>query len=522
MSAQAFAQDGDAVPAWQLDEEPMTDLLDPIKILQTVELLSNLKPDALEMLGRQMTRIRVSAGEILCREGEVGDRMFVVESGELAVLKQAGNAGPMQVNTIGPGALAGEMSLLGRVKRSATLKALTDSQVLVLAFDDFQAVVDAQPALARALLTNVSRNLRRSTSVVAKLMARDYDQRFKIGFFDSKHYMTDVFTERNANRFAIHFHEARLSSSTVALAAGCNAVCVFVNDTVDRPVIEELAEMGVALIALRCAGFNNVELDAAIERGVSVVRVPAYSPHAVAEHAVALMLALNRKIHRASNRVRENNFSLDGLVGFNMQGRTVGVVGTGQIGVCAANILLGFGCRILAYDVAPNPALANRADVTYVGLPQLFAESDIISLHAPLLPATHHMVNAAAIDKMKTGVMLINTSRGGLIDTATLLDGLKARKIGYAGLDVYEEESAYFFEDFSDDILTDDTLARLLTFPNVLVTSHQAFLTREALHNIADTTLASIDEFAAGKRGAQLSQCVAGERFAAHANLGKG
>ena len=495
----------------------MSDAFDPIKILQTIDLLSNLKPDVLEILGRRLTRIRVPAGEVLGREGEMGDRMFIIESGELAVLKQAGSAGPMQVTTIGAGALAGEMSLLGKVKRSATLKALTDCQVLVLAFDDFQATLDAQPSLARVLLANVSRNLRRSTSVVAKLMARDYDQRLKVGFFDAKPHMAGVFAERNANRFSIHFHEARLSASTVALAAGCNAVCVFVNDTVDRPVIEELAEMGVGLVALRCAGFNNVDLDAAIERALSVVRVPAYSPHAVAEHAVALMLALNRKIHRASNRVRENNFSLDGLVGFNMHGRTVGVVGTGQIGVCTVNILLGFGCRILAYDVAQNPALANRADVTYVGLDQLFADSDIISLHAPLLPVTHHMINAAAINKMKPGVMLINTSRGALIDTAALLEGLKARKIGYAGLDVYEEESAFFFEDFSDDILTDDTLARLLTFTNVLVTSHQAFLTREALANIADNTLASIDEFAAGKRGAELGQCVARERFAAQA-----
>jgi D-lactate dehydrogenase len=493
----------------------MTDTFDPIKILQTVDLLSNLAPDVLEMLGQRMSRIRLPAGEVLCREGEAGDRMFIIESGDLAVLKQAGSAGSMQVTTIGPGTLAGEMSLLGKVKRSATLKALTDCHVLVLRFDDFQAVVDAQPSLARALLTNVSRNLRRSTSVVAKLMARDYDQRTKVGFFDAKHYTAGVFAERNANRFAIHFHEARLSASTVSLAAGCSVVCVFVNDTVDRPVIEELAEMGVGLVALRCAGFNNVDLDAAIEHGVSVVRVPAYSPYAVAEHAVALMLALNRKIHRASNRVRENNFSLDGLVGFNMYGRTVGVVGTGQIGVCVANILLGFGCRILAYDVAQNPAIAGRAGVTYVGLDQLFAESDIISLHAPLLPATHHMVNAVSIDKMKPGVMLINTSRGALVDTAALLAGLKARKIGYAGLDVYEEESAFFFEDFSDDILTDDTLARLLTFTNVLVTSHQAFLTREALGNIADNTLASIDEFAAGKRGAELSECVARERFAA-------
>jgi D-lactate dehydrogenase len=493
------------------------DAFDPIKILQTIDLLSDLKADALEMLGRKMSRVRVPAGEVLCREGEVGDRMFVIESGEFAVLKQAGSAGPMQVTTIGPGTLAGEMSLLGKVKRSATLKALTDSHVLVLAFDDFQAVVEAQPSLARVFLANVSRNLRRSTSVVAKLMARDYDQRTNVGFFDAKHYMAGVFAERNANRFAIHFHEARLSASTVSLAAGCSVVCAFVNDTVDRPVIEELAEMGVGLVALRCAGFNNVDLDAAIEYGVSVTRVPAYSPQAVAEHAVALMLALNRKIHRASNRVRENNFSLDGLVGFNMHGRTVGVVGTGQIGVCAINILLGFGCRILAYDVAQNPALVGRAGVTYVGLDQLFADSDIISLHAPLLPTTHHMINAAAIDKMKTGVMLINTSRGALVDTAALLDGLKARKIGYAGLDVYEEESAYFFEDLSDDILTDDTLARLLTFTNVLVTSHQAFLTREALGNIADDTLASIDEFAAGKRGAELGQCVARERYAARA-----
>jgi D-lactate dehydrogenase len=266
--------------------------------------------------------------------------------------------------------------------------------------------------------------------------------------------------------------------------------------------------MVVRLVAMRCAGYNNVDLTACAQLGIPVVRVPAYSPHAVAEHTVALMLSLNRKIHRAHSRVRDGNFSLDGLVGFDLYGRTVGVVGAGKIGQCVIEILKGFGCRVLVFDKYESDALKARLLFDYVGLDELFRESDIITLHAPLFPETRHVINHAAIDKMKRGVMIINTSRGALIDTSALLDGLKSGQIGYAGLDVYEEESDFFFEDYSDRVMTDDLLARLTTFNNVLVTSHQAFLTRDALENIAETTLDNIRAFVDNPDLAQLKNRV--------------
>jgi D-lactate dehydrogenase len=267
-----------------------------------------------------------------------------------------------------------------------------------------------------------------------------------------------------------------------------------VNDHVDAAVIARLRSLGVRLIALRCAGYNNVDLAAATKRGVTVVRVPGYSPHAVAEHTIALMLALNRKLHRAYNRVREGNFALDGLVGFDMHGKTVGVIGTGQIGTVVAQILTGFGCPTLAFDPFPN-AICRSLGVRYIELNELFAQADIITLHCPLTPDNKHLISDRAIARMKTGVMLINTSRGALLDTLPIIEALKSGKIGYLGLDVYEEEEEIFFEDRSGLILSDDVFARLLTFPNVLITGHQAFFTREALSNIAVTTIENITKF---------------------------
>ena len=290
------------------------------------------------------------------------------------------------------------------------------------------------------------------------------------------------------------YFEPRLTRETSALAAGFPAVCVFVNDQLDATVLAALARQGTRLIALRCAGFNNVDLAAAREVGLTVVRVPAYSPHAVAEHTLGLVLALNRKIHRAYARVREGNFALDGLLGFDLYGQTVGIVGTGQIGAVVARIMGGFGCRILAHDPFPNPeceALGTR----YVALPELFADSDMITLHCPLTPQTRHLIDAQALQQMKPGVMLINTSRGALIDTPSVTEALKSGKIGYLGLDVYEEEADLFFEDLSSTVLQDDIFARLLTFPNVIITGHQAFFTRNALERIAETTLANITTF---------------------------
>ena len=321
----------------------------------------------------------------------------------------------------------------------------------------------------------------------------------RIAVFSTKAY--DQHFLQRANRdhghgFELTFFEPRLVEETAALAAGHPVVCAFVNDRLDAPVLRALHEHGVELIALRSAGFNHVDLEEAVRLGLTVARVPAYSPHAVAEHALALILSLNRKVHRAYNRVRDGNFSIEGLLGFDLHGKTIGVVGTGTIGRLFAQQLQGFGCTLLAFD--PYPSAEAERFVEYVPLRELFARSDVISLHCPLTPETHHLIDAEAVSQMKDGVMLINTSRGRLVDTAAVIEGLKSGRIGYLGLDVYEEEENLFFEDLSERVITDDTFTRLLTFPNVLITGHQAFFTREAITNIAETTLANVAAFATG------------------------
>ncbi len=290
------------------------------------------------------------------------------------------------------------------------------------------------------------------------------------------------------------FHEARLNTGTARLAEGAQAVCAFVNDDLGADVIAMLAEMGVQLIALRSAGFNHVDLRAAQAAGIAVARVPAYSPHAVAEHTVALILSLNRKTHRAFNRVREGNFALDGLLGFDMHGKVAGIVGTGLIGTVLARILAGFGCEVLASDPRPSPE-CEALGVAYVEMEELLARSDIVTLQCPLTPDTHHLIDDAAIAAMKSGVMLVNTSRGAVVDTRAVIRGLKSGQIGALGLDVYEEEGDLFFEDLSQSYIPDDVFARLLTFPNVLITGHQGFFTREALQAIAATTVENITSF---------------------------
>ncbi|MEB0075862.1 2-hydroxyacid dehydrogenase [Pseudomonas sp. CCI3.2] len=295
----------------------------------------------------------------------------------------------------------------------------------------------------------------------------------------------------------LHFQPARLNLDTVALADRHPVVCAFINDDLSAPVLEHLAAGGTRLIALRSAGYNHVDLPAAHTLGLSVVRVPAYSPHAVAEHAVALILALNRHLHRAYNRTRDGDFSLHGLTGFDLVGKTVGIVGTGQIGATFARIMAGFGCSLLAYDPYPNPVV-EALGARYLSLPELLAQSQIISLHCPLTTQSKHLINSATLAQMQPGAMLINTGRGALVDTPALIEALKSGQLGYLGLDVYEEEAKLFFEDRSDQPLQDDVLARLLTFPNVIITAHQAFLTREALGAIAQTTLDNIARWAQG------------------------
>jgi D-lactate dehydrogenase len=315
----------------------------------------------------------------------------------------------------------------------------------------------------------------------------------KVIVFSTKKYDVDYLNEANKEaQHEIRYVEARLCMETVKLAEGFDIVCIFVNDKASAEVIEALKNCGVRIIALRCAGFNNVDLEAAKKHEICVVRVPAYSPHAVAEHAIALIMALDRKIHRAYYRVREGNFTLQGLAGFDVHGKTVGVVGTGRIGHITAWILkCGFGCDVIAYDVREDKELIDIG-VKYMGLDEMLSKSDIISLHCPLTPETYHIINKDSISKMKEGVMLINTSRGGLIDAVPVIEALKTGKIGYLGLDVYEEEEYLFYEDLSNEVIHDDVFARLLTLPNVVITSHQAYFTKEALTNIAETTIGNI------------------------------
>ncbi len=321
----------------------------------------------------------------------------------------------------------------------------------------------------------------------------------KIAFFDTKSHDKTFFLEKNQQYgFEIKFYKSHLNKDNAILAKGADVVCIFVNAEVDANVIDILVENGVKLIALRCAGYNNVDLKAAKNR-IKVVRVPAYSPHSIAEYTLALMLTLNRKIHRAYNRTREGNFALEGLMGFEMIGKTAGIIGTGKIGKIVAQILKSMGINVLAYDLYPDMEFAEKNGIRYASLDELYQNSDIISLHCPLTKETEYLINEDSIAKMKEGVMIINTGRGKLINTKDLIDGLKDKKIGSAGLDVYEEESDYFYEDHSDIVIDDDILARLLTFNNVIVTSHQAFFTKEALSEIARITLQNIQDFFDGK-----------------------
>lgn len=317
----------------------------------------------------------------------------------------------------------------------------------------------------------------------------------KIGFFDAKQYEIDFFKPL-ADKYNIHFKffPSRLNMDTVALANGFSGVCSFTNDDLSKDVLEKLNDMGINFVALRCSGYNNVDLKAAYKK-IHIARVPSYSPASIAEHALALILTLNRKTHRAYFRTRDNNFTINGLMGFNLEGKTIGVIGTGAIGRNFIKTISGFDMEILAYDPYPNKDAAKELDFEYVELDKLFSRSDIISLHCPLTPDNVHMLNKSAFDKMKDGVMVINTGRGKLIDTADLIAALKCGKVGSAGLDVYEEETEYFFEDFSNSLMSDDILARLLTFNNVLITSHQGFFTKEALLKIAQTTCENIVNF---------------------------
>jgi D-lactate dehydrogenase len=472
--------------------------------------LEGVGRDTCDALARGASRIALQPGERLFAEGEASTFLFVVESGALAATKHGPEGREVVLRELGPGELGGLTSLLLERPRSATLVARAPTGVITVSRDRVLHTLDAHPELGRALLVHLGGKVRDKTNLVATLLARaGQDPREQVVFFDAKPYERAAFDARLPESLRLHYVEARLGPATARLARGYPVVCAFVNDVLDASVLEELARFGTRMVALRCAGYNNVDLAAAARVGIEVARVPAYSPHAVAEHAVALLLTLNRKTHRAYGRVREGNFSLTGLVGFGLNGRTAGLVGLGKIGACVARILRGFGMNVLAHDLAPDLALGESLGIRWVSLDELLASSDVVSLHVPLNPSTYHLLDAARLRTMRRGAVLLNTSRGGLVDTAALLDALKREHLGAAGLDVYEEESEYFFRDHSDRVITDDLLARLMTFPNVLVTSHQGFLTTEALDNIAETTLANVRAFLGGARGAELPNRVA-------------
>jgi len=480
-----------------------------LELFDRAEVFARLDPTTRAAIARVAERRAFSAGELVFVEGAPSEYAFVVERGALEATKRSDQGADVPLRLLGPGDVGGLTSVALDRDRSASLRARVDSTLVVVSRPALAALLAEHAALGRAILGHLAEKVRDKNRKIATLEAAVRpDGRTGVAFFDAKPHDRQSFDARVPPGLRLHYLEPRLGPATASLAHGFRVVCAFVHDDLGEAVLERLAAAGVELVALRCAGYNHVALAAAARLGISVTRVPAYSPHAVAEHTVALVLALDRKVHRAHARVREGNFSLNGLVGFDLHGRTAGLVGFGRIGQCVARILRGFGMTVLAHDDLAPPGVAAELGVSLVSLDELLGRAHVVSLHAPLTPATHHLVDAARIARMRPGVMLVNTSRGGLIDSTALIEGLKTGRIGAAGLDVYEEEEAYFFQDRSDQVITDDLLARLLTFNNVLITSHQAFLTEEALADIAETTLANVAEFLAGRRGAELTNAV--------------
>lgn len=478
--------------------------------LRTSELFGRLGAEARAEVAALASRRQYPQGSWVFLEGDPGDSVFVVEAGRLEVIHRAPEGEELVLREMGEGEVGGLTSLGQEAsRRSASLRALTPLTLLHVPKAELRALLRRRDEVAMAAVAFLGEKVRRKTRRLVGLLAGvARDPRPRVAFFDTKPYDRASFEARRPASVAATFLETRLGPLTAGLAEGHRVVCAFVNDDLGAQTLGILQACGVELIALRSAGYNHVDLARAQALGLSVVRVPAYSPHAVAEHAVALLLTLNRKTHRAYNRVREGNFSIAGLEGVDLHGRVAGIVGLGKIGKALAEILRGFGMTVLAHDAFPDPAFAARVGVAYVELEDLLRRADVVSLHAPLTPETYHLVDARRLGLMKPGAILLNTSRGGLVDASALVEALKSEHLGAAGLDVYEEESGYFFEDQSDRVIKDDLLARLMTFNNVLITSHQAFLTEEALGNIAETTWHNVAEFLEGKRGPALSNAV--------------
>ncbi|KAJ3101599.1 hypothetical protein HDU96_009924 [Phlyctochytrium bullatum] len=519
-----------------------------IPFLEASRLWPGLDKEALAALAAQMDAVVLAKDEVLCREGEVTGFLYVIAEGTLDVVKNVPSKANETVKliTLSPGEYAGESTLLEGTPLTATLIASsTPTRILRLSITSFRSLLETNPLISNALLRGLSAELRAFRTVLARAMSDHKDlsaastpslkrrdslvavaknpkvRVTRMAVFDfMKHEKVsfeaavDKFRNERLNpdtdALEIVYLECKLGPSTVGLAAGCQVVCIFVNDNANAEVLTLLAAQGVKLLTLRCAGFDNVDLKAAAALDITVTRVPAYSPYAVAEFAATLCMSLNRKIVAAHGRVRQGNFSLANLVGFDIHGKTVGVIGTGKIGQCFIKIMQGFGCDILCYDAYPSKEVASWERCRYVELDELLAKSKIISLHCPLLPSTKHLINQDSIAKMQRGVVLINTSRGGLVHTQHLIQALKSGHVAAAGLDVYENERSLFFEDHSGNVMEDDAFARLLTFQNVIVTGHQAFLTEEALDKIASVTVDNIFGYCVeGKKGKELENVVA-------------
>ncbi|KAJ3158750.1 hypothetical protein HK101_001232 [Irineochytrium annulatum] len=483
-------------------------------------------------LAKHAEVVSLSEGEVLAKEGEMTDYIFVVVDGELNVEKRVSKIAEDTVHllTLKSGEYAGATTLLEGSPLSASLIAsASPTRVLRLSNAAFKELLDTNPLISGSILRELSKELRSFRTVLARNLAASTSgsesktpskgASFRMAVFDFMTHEKGAFKsaaeklnkEMKDKAFIdVVYLNSKLNEKTVGLAAGCQAVSVFVNDNVDAEVLTLLHAQGVELVALRCAGTDNVDMKAAEALGITVARVPAYSPYAVAEFAASIAMALNRRIVCASNRVKQGNFSLTNLVGFDMHGKTVGVIGTGKIGRCFIKIMLGFGCKILCHDARPSDEVSKWEGCSYVPLDEVLSRSRVVSLHCPLLPDTRHLINADTLSKMQRGAILINTSRGGLVDTSALIESLKAGHLGGAGLDVYENEGELFFADRSGDLgIEDDVFARLASFNNVIVTGHQAFLTEEALEKIAAVTFENVAQYCVeGKRGEELSNVV--------------
>ncbi|KAJ3018876.1 UNVERIFIED_CONTAM: hypothetical protein HDU68_010934 [Siphonaria sp. JEL0065] len=506
-----------------------------LSVLANSSLFPGLNESQLKSVASEMQLQTFNKGETLYKEGDKASYLFLITDGSVDVFKKVdaedAKSEDVKLITLGVGEYVGE-SMVSNLPINATIIAAQDeTSTLRLEHEAFSALLKQHPALMESLLKGLSHQLRTFRTVLTSTLAKNGSKVISsdaksaakvinIAVFDFMKHEKISFEAAVANLQAtlpadtqVHarYFEPKLDMSTARLAAGCQAVCIFVNDTASAEVLTLLKTMGIQLVALRCAGFDMIDLKAAKALDIDVARVPAYSPYAVAEFAAALAMALNRKIVPASLRVRQGNFSLAGLVGFDFHGKTVGIIGTGKIGQCFIKIMLGYGCKVVCYDAYPSKEVATWENVKYVTLDELYAQSRIISLHAPLLPETKHMINAESLAKMQKGVVLINTSRGGLVDTQSLINALKSGHVSSAGLDVYENEKALFFEDHSLTIMEDDSYVRLMSFPNVIVTGHQAFLTEEALEKIGSVTMENVRQrFVDGKRGKELENAVFG------------